>query len=107
MPKKLGKTPARMLSDTICSGRPMPPAELAVPMVERPQVPAEGLDTWVRENLLTEDAPLYNPDHAHLEYADIGYMWAASGYARKGNMVIGLCEEMLFRCHAWQKERAG
>jgi len=86
-------------------GRPMPPAELFDPETSICQKPAEGVDAWFRVNLLKEDAPLHNPDHAHLEYCDIGFMWASFGFARKGNTVIGLCEEMLFRCHAWQKER--
>ncbi|WP_426269156.1 putative metallopeptidase [Dyella kyungheensis] len=52
-----------------------------------------------------EDAPLCNEDHAHLRGADIRFLWAASGFPKQGRYVLGQCEEVMFRCSAWQRER--
>ncbi|MYM81097.1 hypothetical protein GTP44_03870 [Duganella sp. FT50W] len=61
--------------------------------------------TWARAEILTEGGQLHNEDHAHLEYADVQFLWAPSGFQKQGRTVIGQCEEMLFRCGPWQKGR--
>lgn len=68
-------------------------------------VPADGLAEWVAKTLMDESSPLYNEDHKHLHYADIEYLWAAVENKRQMRRVVGQCEEVTFRCGAWQKGR--
>ncbi|MYN42724.1 hypothetical protein GTP55_25605 [Duganella sp. FT109W] len=67
--------------------------------------PAPEVLTWARSTILTEGGQLHNPDHAHLEYCDVQFLWAPSGFNKQGRTVIGQCEEVLFRCGPWQKGR--
>ena len=84
--------------------RPMPPESFTEPLSAR-FAPAPEVLRWVRAEILTEGGQLHNPDHEHLEYADIQFLWAPEGFQRKGRTVLGYCEEVLFRCDAWQKGR--
>jgi hypothetical protein len=67
--------------------------------------PALDIPDWVQLNIIAPGAPLHNPDHAHLEFADIAFLWAAGGFVKAGRTVRGQCEEVTFRCGAWQKGR--
>lgn len=82
--------------------RPMPPQTLGdvVDFAPAPEVLA-----WVKEQILAEGGPIYNPDHAHLVEADLHVLWAAWGFSRQGRVIIGQAEEMVFRGNAWQKGR--
>jgi hypothetical protein len=84
--------------------RPLPPAMFADPMNCR-FAPAPEVLVWARSTILTEGGPLHNEEHAHLEYADIAFLWAPGGFAKQGRTVLGMCEEMTFRCGPWQKGR--
>lgn len=84
--------------------RPAPPTEYADPLYNR-FIPAPEVLAWARREILTEGGQLHNPDHSHLEYADIQFLWAPGGFAKQGRTVIGQCEEMTFRCGPWQKGR--
>ena len=86
------------------SGRPMPPTEFTDPLTNR-YLPAPDVLKWARATILTEGGALYNEDHAHLEYADVQFLWAPHGFAKQGRTVLGQCEEMTFRCGPWQKGR--
>lgn len=68
-------------------------------------VPAPEVEAWARRVFLQEDSPLYNEEHAHLEQAGIGFLWAATPNKRKGKPVVGLAEMPNFNCHQWQRER--
>ena len=68
-------------------------------------VPADGVSEWVAETLLAKDSALYNPDHDHLSFADIGYLWAAIPNTRQMRRIIGQCEQVSFRCSGWQRAR--
>lgn len=68
-------------------------------------VPAEGVHDWVMETFLRLGSPLHNPDHEHLRFADLAFLWAATENTRQMRRVIGQCEEVTFRCGAWQKGR--
>lgn len=89
--------------------RPMPPDGLGQFTADGPwpdvMAPALDMAGWVMETFIAEDAELSNPDHAHLQHASIGFLWAASGFARQGRTVLGYCEELAFRCNAWQRDR--
>ncbi|MBY0238475.1 MAG: hypothetical protein K2X55_04100 [Burkholderiaceae bacterium] len=67
--------------------------------------PAPELLKWARANILTDGGPLFNPDHAHLEFAGIAFLWAPGGFNKQGRTVLGMCEQMTFRCGPWQKGR--
>jgi len=54
---------------------------------------------------MREGSPLHNPDHQHLRDADIAYLWANQQNSSKMRRVVGQCEEVTFRCGAWQKGR--
>lgn len=68
-------------------------------------VPADGVSEWVAEALLRKDAPLHNPDHDHLFFADVGYLWAGVPNNRQQRRVVGQCEQVMIRCGGWQKAR--
>lgn len=84
--------------------RPIPPECFADPLNNR-YVPAPEVLKWARATILTEGGALYNEDHAHLEYADVQFLWAPMGFVKAGRTVLGQCEEVTFRCGPWQKGR--
>jgi hypothetical protein len=84
--------------------RPLPPESFTDPLTAR-YMPAPEVLRWVRAEILTDGGQLHNPDHEHLEFADIQFLWAPDGFVKAGRTVLGQCEEMTFRCGAWQKGR--
>ena len=84
--------------------RPLPPESFADPLNSR-YLPAPEVLQWARETILTEGGALYNEEHAHLEYANVQFLWAPEGFAKAGRTVLGQCEEVTFRCGPWQKGR--
>lgn len=92
-------------SDTI-STRPKPPASLLNEFTPHIALtPAIGLSEWIKENILSDTGHLHNPDHGHLIDADIRFMWASSGFTKKGRTVLGQAEEVAMRTGGWQKAR--
>lgn len=86
--------------------RPRPPESLfTAENWFRRFAPADGVAEWVHQTLLSEHSPLYNADHFHLKDADIEFLWAAQENSRQMRRVVGQCEEVTFRCGAWQKGR--
>lgn len=73
--------------------RPMPPSNLCE-MAEREVapglfVPAPELDKWARATFLTPSSPLCNPEHSHLAFADIGWLWTNVPNQKGGNDIAG------------------
>jgi hypothetical protein len=90
----------------IAQKRPMPPALLFDASNRTTHfVPADGVHDWVVDTLLRLESPLRNEDHEHLRDADLAFLWAAAENKRQMRRVIGQCEEVTFRCGAWQKGR--
>jgi len=85
--------------------RPMPPESLFNYDPAHTFEPSLELAGWVRQHILEESGKLFNPDHVHLLDANIGYLWAGMPNERKGQRVIGMAEELTFRCGRWQKYR--
>jgi putative metallopeptidase len=85
--------------------RPQPPAGLIDTLFGMSFRPAPELRAWVDDNILREGAPLYNEDHLHLRDAQIGFLWASSGFVKRAQRVVGMAEVLNFNCHAWQKAR--
>lgn len=88
----------------VTSSRPTPPPEFADILTAR-YTPAPEVLRWARTEILAEGGQLHNPDHAHLEYADVQFLWAPEGFNKAGRTVIGQAEEVTFRCGPWQKGR--
>lgn len=90
------------------STRPRPPAALLELSFEHRFAPAPALAEWVRRTFLEEGGDLHNPEHRHLIDAEIGWLWAGSGFVRKGRRVLGLTEDVAHAVqgNAWQKGRA-
>lgn len=89
--------------------RPMPPADILEPLFESRFAPAPDVLSWVRATFIEAGGDLHNPDHAHLNDAQIGFLWASSGYVKAGRRVLGLTEDTLLagRGNAWQRGRGG
>lgn len=68
-------------------------------------IPADGVWQWVQANIIAESGHLHNPDHIHLADGDIGFLWAANAFSKKGRTVLGQAEEVMFRAGGWQKAR--
>lgn len=84
--------------------RPVPPDAL----FDSPLMtfaPAPELRSWAAAMFLADGGALHNPDHEHLQHADIEFLWASSGFAKQGRFVLGQCEEVTFRAGPWQKGR--
>jgi hypothetical protein len=70
--------------------RPRPPADmlLAFPYYR----PSRELEEWARETFLEPDSELFNEEHRHLEFAALGFLWAAESNSRHGRQIVGQCE---------------
>lgn len=83
--------------------RPMPPDGMGE---DKPAyLPAPEVLQWMKDNILTDDGSLYNPEHKHLEFAHLEFLWAAEENKRQMRRIIGLTEEITFRAGAWVKGR--
>lgn len=88
------------------STRPKPPASFLSELTPHIALtPAVGLSEWINETILRDTGHLHNPDHGHLIDADIRFMWASSGFTKKGRTVLGQAEEVAMRAGGWQKAR--
>lgn len=67
--------------------------------------PALELQGWVESAVLAEDGALHNPDHAHLQQADLAFLWAPCAFEKAGRTVLGQAEQVMFRAGGWQKAR--
>lgn len=94
------------IAETVSAKRPFPPEELfSESRWFRPITPADGVAEWIQESILAEGAPLHNPDHSHLFFADVAYLWAAAENTKHMRRVVGQCEEVMIRAGRWQKAR--
>lgn len=86
----------------------MPPAALADELFDLTFAPAPELLAWVRATFIHPAGPLANPDHAHLQDAALGFLWASSGYVSKGRRVVGTAEDtvMAGMGSPWKRARA-
>jgi hypothetical protein len=68
--------------------------------------PAPELGEWARSTLLSLVSDLYNEDHAHLEDATIGFLWALVPFKDKGRHVLGTAQLGPPSGKAWQVAKA-
>ncbi|PKC39117.1 hypothetical protein V461_21735 [Pantoea ananatis BRT98] len=86
--------------------RPLPPVEIITDL--KPYISliqADDIDCWIQNQIISTEGQLHNPDHSHLADADIGFLWAASAFTKKGRTVLGQAEEVMMRAGGWQKAR--
>ncbi len=84
--------------------RPMPSAEM-LESLRLTLSPAIGVWDWVQREILADTGSIHNPDHGHLIDANIGVLWASTGFAKQGRVVLGQAEQVMFRAGGWQKAR--
>lgn len=85
--------------------RPMPPASMVEQLFLMQFAPAKDVTEWARKTFIDEGGDLHNPEHAHLSGADFEILWATTGFVKQGRRVLGMTEEVTFRCGPWQKGR--
>lgn len=84
--------------------RPIPPGSI-LSVVTPTLMPAPDVWTWIFLEILSATGSIHNPDHAHLIDANIGVLWASTGFAKQGRVVLGQAEQLMFRAGGWQKAR--
>lgn len=67
--------------------------------------PAPEVWGWVKQEILSFTGSIHNPEHAHLIDANIGVLWASTGFAKQGRTVLGQAEQVMHRAGGWQKAR--
>ena len=82
----------------------MPPADLLETLWLTLR-PATSVWDWVKSEILADTGSIHNPEHAHLIDANIGVLWASTGFAKQGRVVLGQAEQLMFRAGGWQKAR--
>jgi hypothetical protein len=85
-------------------GRPNPPEDL-LESVWLTLRPAPEVWEWIQSEVLADTGSIHNPEHAHLIDANIGVLWASTGFAKQGRVVLGQAEQLMFRAGGWQKAR--
>lgn len=70
---------------------PSPPSEILDPLTER-FIPSEVLRNWVTDTFISDDASLHNPQHFHLQSADMGFLWTNVENVKKGRLIIATAE---------------
>lgn len=85
--------------------RPMPPEAMG-DFGDRFE-PDDAFRDWIVATFIDADAPLANPDHAHLSEAEIGVLWTNCDNSRNMRVVIGQAELMPpMAMGKWQRARA-
>ncbi|MDP9504529.1 putative metallopeptidase [Pseudomonas protegens] len=89
--------------------RPIPPKvmleHLELPDLGMHLAPAPEAWDWISREILADTGSIHNPEHAHLIDANIGVLWASTGFAKQGRVVLGQAEQLMFRAGGWQKAR--
>ena len=67
--------------------------------------PSEELEVWVRNMFISDDAKLFNPEHSHLQFATIGFLWTTYKDVTKSRRVLGMAEIFNARSNKWVKGR--
>ncbi|VFR20237.1 FIG00956635: hypothetical protein [plant metagenome] len=60
---------------------------------------------WIEREIIAPTGALHNPDHAHLQDADLAILWADQALEKAGRIVLGQAEQVMFRAGGWQKTR--
>ncbi|MEE1869068.1 putative metallopeptidase [Pseudomonas auratipiscis] len=89
--------------------RPIPPESLlelsALSNLGMRLAPAPEVWDWISCQILADTGSIHNAEHGHLADANIGVLWASSGFVKQGRVVLGQAEQVMFRAGGWQKAR--
>lgn len=85
--------------------RPFPPAEL-LEVLPVGFAPAPEVAAWARSTFIDDTAQLANPDHEHLQQAEIGFVWTNQPNYSRGRMILGMCQLMPPGGDKWAAGRA-
>lgn len=83
--------------------RPYPPVDLREP--GNHFAPAPELLFWIEATFIDTDGILANPDHRHLQSANLGAIWTNVPHSRQMRGVLATAEIPFARGNVWQKER--
>lgn len=87
------------------TGRPTPPPTVDEVAHDRFE-PAPEVLAWIRSTFIEPGAPLFNPDHQHLEFAHLGVLWTNKSYRKQQRWIIGQAEDPKGgTAGAWKKGR--
>jgi hypothetical protein len=92
-----------MAAKTPAINRPYPPVDLREPGIQF--IPAPEFHFWIDATFIDTDGILANPDHKHLESAQIGVVLTNVPNVRMGRVVLATAEMPNLRGSVWQKER--
>jgi hypothetical protein len=96
---------ARRLSIFRADTRPMPPDGMLADLSAEEFEPARDLMEWARRTLLDPKSRIYNPDHEHLEDAEIGMLWTNVAYRKQMRQIAGTAEIPHVQGPVWTKKR--
>lgn len=65
--------------------------------------PAPEVRDFVQEYFLNEQSELFNEDHSHLRYAEIGYLWTNQTCEQKQKRVAGMAALPTIQGNKWMK----
>lgn len=86
--------------------RPMPRVEELTSEIGRPMFVADqSLASWVRHVFIRTGGTLENPEHAHLEHAQLGFLWTNVPNRAKQRWVVGTAELPEIQGGAWKRGR--
>lgn len=85
--------------------RPYPPPRLTEHL-PRLFVPAPELEEWARRQFISELSPIYNEEHAHLQGADIKFLWTNVDNVKRGRRILGTCQLVKDSGDKWSAGRA-
>lgn len=69
--------------------------------------PSKELADWFRAVFIDEGGPLYNPEHEHLQIANIGALWTNVTNRKNGKVIVGQAERgQPMAMGKWAKARA-
>lgn len=75
------------------AGRPRPPQSLFDIDKGDQFIPAPEVIEWAMATFIEDGATLYNPEHAHLEFATLGALWTNVANSKNGRTILGQCEK--------------
>lgn len=85
--------------------RPVPPSETVSDPFPR-FVPAPELEEWTRQQFINELSPLHNPEHEHLQEAEIGFLWTNVENTKRQRMILGQCQLVTQSGDKWSQGRS-
>lgn len=72
--------------------RPLPPETVFGQMGGDQFISAPEIIEWARSTFINEGATIENPEHAHLQNANLGALWTNVANSKNGRTIVGQCE---------------